>query len=317
MSDQAEQTIEQSDADIAARIGNLISSEPPKASFPPAPQEREEEQPQEEAPAEEAPEAEAPAPEPAEPEDFEWEYDGEKYVLPKALKPLTEAQMRQADYTRKTQEIAEHRRILDEQAKLLNAAQQFQQAASKEFQELAVVDGKLNQFAQVDWARLWESDPVEAGKLRIMRDELKDSREKLASQLQAKQQEFGNAQQQHMREVIARGAEILRRDIKGWSPDLAQNIRSHAREYGFTEQELASVVDPRMVKLMHDAYQFKNATQANLTAKKVSTAPRVIKPGAATGGNIQKNVAVKSQAEKLKRSGSLEDAAGLLLAKWR
>jgi cell fate (sporulation/competence/biofilm development) regulator YlbF (YheA/YmcA/DUF963 family) len=72
-----------------------------------------------------------------------------------------------------------------------------------------------------------------------------------------------------------------------------------------------------MVRLMHDAYQFRNATQGSLAAKKVSTAPRVIKPGASAGGNIQKNVAVKSQAEKLKRSGSLEDAAGLLLAKWR
>ena len=253
----------------------------------------------------------------SEPEEFEYEFEGEKYVLPKALKPLTEAQMRQADYTRKTQEIAEHRRILDENAKMLHAAQAFQQVANKEFQELAVIDGKLGQFNALDWAKLWESDPVEAGKLRIMRDELKDSRERLASQLGQKQQEFAQAQQQHQREVIARGAEILRQRIKGWSQELAQNVHSNAAQYGFTEAELGTVVDPRLVEMMHDAYQFRAMKQANIAAKKVSQAPRVIKPGAAIGGNIQKNVAVKAQADKLKRSGSLEDAAGLLLARWR
>jgi hypothetical protein len=287
----------------------MMGAEPPAPQQPQAPAAEQVDQ------AAEAPEGEAPGEEPAEPEDFEWEYEGEKYVLPKALKPLTEAQMRQADYTRKTQEIAEHRKMLDEQAKLLQSAQQFQQMAAKEFQELAVVDGKLNQFAQVDWAKLWESDPVEAGKLRIMRDELKDSRDKLASQLQAKQQEFGQAQQQHMREVIARGAEVLRRDIKGWSPDLAQNIRSHAREYGFSEAELASVVDPRMVKLMHDAYQFRRATQAKLETKRVQPATgKTLKPGtpAAQGQNAAK---VESIQSRFRKSGTVRDGAALLIAK--
>src|SRR5512139_684628 len=162
MTDQAAPAIEQSDADIAQRIGNLISAEPPRAAFPPAPQgraqpEQQQEEQGEQASGEEGEQAQQGEEQgaPPEPEDFEWEYEGEKYVLPKALKPLTEAQMRQADYTRKTQEIAEHRRILDEQAKLLNAAQAFQQVAQKEFSELAVIDGKLNQFAQVDWAKLW------------------------------------------------------------------------------------------------------------------------------------------------------------------
>ena len=44
-----------------------------------------------------------------EPETFDLELDGEVHTLPAALKG---AFLRQADYTRKTQELAEHRRGL-------------------------------------------------------------------------------------------------------------------------------------------------------------------------------------------------------------
>ena len=301
-----------SDADVlSALAGSLVvDDEPaqPVAQEPAAPQQEPQREEQEQAEPGEQQEQQ-------EPEEFEYEFNGEKYVLPKALKPLTEAQMRQSDYTRKTQEVAEHRRILDEQAKLLNAAQAFQQAAQKEFSELAVVDGKLAQFAQVDWARLWESDPVEAGKLRILKDELKESRDRLASQLGAKHQEFQQAQQQHLREVIARGSEILRRDIKGWSQELAQSVRSHAASYGFSEAELATVVDPRMVRLMHDAYQFRAIKQSNIESKRVMpSAQRGLKPGqpAASQANSARTEAAKTAFRK---SGRIEDGAAFLLAK--
>lgn len=303
---------------LAALAGSLqVDDEPPQqAPQPSAPQPATPQVEQQEAGEQgEQGEAQGDGQGEQEPEEFEYEFEGEKYVLPKALKPLTEAQMRHQDYTRKTQEIAEHRRILDEQAKLLNAAQAFQQAAQKEFSELAVIDGKLSQFSQVDWAKLWEDNPVEAGKLRILRDELKDSRDRLASQLGAKQQEFQNAQQQHLREVIARGSEVLRRDIRGWSPELAQNVRSHAASYGFTEAELATVVDPRMVKMMHDAYQFRAMDKAKLEAKRVAPgAQRTIKPGQPAASQ-QNSARVEATKTAFRKSGRVEDGAAFLLAK--
>lgn len=297
---------------LAALAGSLhVDEEPPQqpaAPQPSAPQVEQQEAVEQDE-QQEAPQGEQ------EPEEFEYEFNGEKYVLPKALKPLTEAQMRHQDYTRKTQEIAEHRRILEENAKMLAAAQAFQQAAHKEFQELAVIDGKLGQFQSLDWARLWEDNPVEAGKLRILKDELKESRDRLASQLTAKQQEFANAQQQHQREVIARGSEILRQRIKGWSKELAQNVRANAAQYGFTEAELATVMDPRMVELMHDAYQFRSMDKAKLEAKRVAPgAQRTIRPGqpAASQQNSARTEAAKAAFRK---SGRIEDGAAFLLAK--
>jgi hypothetical protein len=309
--DQPEQGITQ-EPDLATRLLNAFDDDVAQ---------RQEEQQEEDAPIveEQQQEGEEPTTTEAKPateeeKDFEWEYQGEKYVLPAKLKPITDGVMMQSDYTRKTQELAEHRRFVEEQAKQLQSAAQFQAAAQKEFAELSTLDSKLDQFRQVDWSKLWESDPVEAGKLRIMRDEIKDARERLASDLTQKQQDFQSQQQQHLKKMIANGAEILQREIKGWSPELAKSIRSHAAQYGFTEAELGTVVDPRIVRMMHDAYQYRKMTTANTAAKKVVTASKTLKPG--QPATAATNQARQDQlSAQFKKTGDLKAGAALLLAK--
>ena len=55
--------------------------------------------------------------------------------------------------------------------------------------------------------------------------------------------------------ALERGHAELTRDIPGWSPAMAQDLGRFARrEFGFSEQELDTVTDPRLVKLLHRAY---------------------------------------------------------------
>lgn len=55
--------------------------------------------------------------------------------------------------------------------------------------------------------------------------------------------------------ALERGHAELARDIPGWSPELADELgRFATREFGFTEAELATVIDPRLVKLLHRAH---------------------------------------------------------------
>ena len=319
---ESQEVVEQgtgSEDEIAGRIADMLGGGEQKKSLPPLgvtpqPAEEEAQAPEEEnEPGEQEQEAES-TPD----EEFDFDFEGETYKLPAKLKPLTEAQMRQADYTRKTQELADHRRFVETQAKQLQMAAQFQAEAQREFSELGTLNSKLEQFKNVDWSKLWESDPVEAGKLRIMRDEIKDARDRLTSELSQKQQSFQHQQKQQLGELISKGREILQREIKGWSEDLAKSIRTNAeKSYGFTAEELGTVVDPRMVKLMHDAYQFNRMKQANLTQKLVPPSAKTIKPGAATNTQQQRTGKVTEARDRLKKSGSVDDAAGLLMARWR
>jgi hypothetical protein len=132
------------DDDVALRQAEQQEDDPPEAEDP---QHQEGEAPPVETEAKPATEEED--------KDFEWEYGGEKYVLPAKLKPITDGVMMQADYIRKTQKLADQRRFVEEQAKQLQSAAQFQAAAQKDFAELTTLDSKLEQFKHVEWSNLW------------------------------------------------------------------------------------------------------------------------------------------------------------------
>ena len=79
---------------------------------------------------------------------FEVELDGEVHSLPAALKG---AFLRQADYTRKTQELAEHRRALEAERRALGDHARAQAGVSRERLQLASLDDQIEEFQGVDW----------------------------------------------------------------------------------------------------------------------------------------------------------------------
>ena len=83
-----------------------------------------------------------------EPEMFELELDGEVHALPAALKG---AFFRQADYTRKTQELAEHRRALEAEREAFAQEAAAGRGASRDRLRLIALDEHLAEFEGVDW----------------------------------------------------------------------------------------------------------------------------------------------------------------------
>ena len=101
-------------------------------------------------------------------DDEEIDYEGEKYRVPPKLK---DAFLRMADYTQKTQEVAETRKAIEgeraafEQERNLAAqSYQRQQANLQAYASLSALDGKLEQFGSVNWQQWSDQDPVEAQK---------------------------------------------------------------------------------------------------------------------------------------------------------
>ncbi|MFC3070521.1 hypothetical protein [Phenylobacterium soli] len=93
------------------------------------------------------------------PDTFELELDGQVHTLPAALKG---AFLRQADYTRKTQELAEHRRALESERMAVAEQAQAHDEALSDRAHLAALDQHLQDFAELDWRRLAEVDPHRA-----------------------------------------------------------------------------------------------------------------------------------------------------------
>ena len=239
--------------------------------------------------------------------------------IEKPLEEVISLAQQGADYTKKTQEVAEQRKALEEYAQTIQVQEQqlkaqaeLQQALFGELAQITAIDQQLADFQAIDWNQLSENDFVEAQKLFFTQNKLQTQRSQLVQQLEAKQQQLTQAQQKALNERIAKGKEILAKEIPNWSPDTSKAIISAGKEYyGFSDEEMSSVIDPRHVKVLHDAMQWRKLQQNSTVKNKVSTAKPVIKPGAK---DVKKQVGsdIQKARESLRKSGKSEYAQQLI-----
>lgn len=176
----------------------------------------------------------------------EWEADGKKYTIPKAIKANL---MMQADYTRKTQELAEQRKaIQEEKERHVQANQEYLRDVSK----VLAVDDQIEQYKKLDWNALTNEDPVQAQQLFIQFQTLKDQREALARQVDQREAERNKAKMQSVVEKREQGIAELQRDIPNWGPDVDRAITSFAiNELGLSQEMVSSIIDPKVVKTLY------------------------------------------------------------------
>lgn len=188
----------------------------------------------------------------------ELEHEGKKYKIPKAVKPLL---MFQADYTRKTQEVAEQRKAVEAAQEAFENQAKAHQEYIQDLAQVVAIDNALKQYGQVNWQELNAQDPVQAQSLWFQYQQLKEARNAAAGQIQQKEVARKQAEEQKALEAKRSTAKQIQecfatvaRDIKGWGPELAQQLDKTAAEFGFTNDELRQVKDPRFVKLLHEAH---------------------------------------------------------------
>lgn len=240
------------------------------------------------------------------------EYDGKQYKLPKELK---DAVLRQADYTRKTQELAEMRKATEAERAYLQKAHEFQNRYKDQFTQIQLLDAQLQMYSNVDWSQLSESDPVEAQKQFFRFSQMKDARRSAEQQLMQLQEQQAQEDANRYQEVLSKGAAELQRSIKGWSPELGQKLIGYGKTNGFDDTEMRSIVDPRVVKILHKAMlydQLQNAKPA--IEKRVKNVPKVIKPGSAQTNQQRNSQRADDAMSRLKKTGSVDDAAAVFLA---
>ena len=161
---------------------------------------------------------------------FDVELDGQVHTLPAALKG---AFLRQADYTRKTQELAAHRRALDAERQALAEHAQAAGQASADQVQLAALDHQLAQFHGLDWRGFAAQDPQGTQALWGRFQAMSQARDGLA---QALSHHAAHGQLRAAREATERMAEagrILQKDIEGWSPEVAGKLVNYAQTHGW------------------------------------------------------------------------------------
>jgi hypothetical protein len=208
----------------------------------------------------------------------ELDWEGTKIKVPPSLR---DAFMKNEDYTRKTQELAEQRKSIDhvhELAKQKQMDQAFHESIAKEQNEIAVIDAYLGQAKQLDWSKM-STDEIMRAKVEL--DNVRDRRAQLVEELNGKRQKFMDEVQNNIKGLRGKARELASKSIPGFSEEAEKAVRSFAMAEGLTENEVDNVLlDPRSYRILWKASQFD---KVSANAKNVAPAvQKTLKPGVAS-----------------------------------
>lgn len=282
---------------------------------------KEEPAPEDDSPSDEVAEAvEDDQPEAVEEEELaDLEIDGRTLKLPKtAAEKLQAERLMQADYTRKTQALAEERKALEERAQLTQFQEQVRQAQFEKAVEVKVIADRLKQYEAVDWAMLAQQDPQRAAALQAQWMTDRQALEGKQRELQEAGQKATQLTAYQQQQTLAKGAEVLRTKFPNWGPEMARTILDNTKVYGYSEQELSQVTDPRLVEVLHDAMQWKKlqASKSQTIEKKVATAKPFTQPAARGVQKAQADSKAAELRDRMKKSGRPDDVEAFLAARF-
>lgn len=265
---------------------------------------------EEDAPADE----EAAAPEPTVPAPIRLS-DGTELTVEEVEKGY----LRQSDYTRKTQALAEQRKAAESEFEGVRAERAL----------YAEQLGRLTEVLQGNApaeppAELRQTDPAEwtARKQEVLAYELQLA--KVAGERQRVQEQMARDAEVQRTQYLAAQREKLFERFPEWATnrEKAQQdmnaLRAAGMGYGFTESELDEVGDARTIEVLHDAMQYRKlkAEQSAAKAKvqpKIAKAP-VLAPGSTGKVGPKPTTDARRAQERLKSTGKLDDAARALAA---
>ncbi len=264
-----------------------------------APQEVEQDSPAEEATGETSDE-DSHAEQPTEDGLEEVELDGEMLKLPKKV---ADAVLRHKDYTQKTQEAADIRRRAEDRGQYLEAREHLIQATFNEAAELQAIAKQLEQYAGLDWNTLIAENPDQAMRLSMARQELKDKHAEKQAHVQRLIANAEAARTQHHQKQMELGRAELARRIGSITEADRQRTVKQGLSLGYSEQELATIADPRIMHALYKAAKWDALQEAKPKAlQKVAQAPTAVKPAAP-----QRRTTNQAAAERLKQTGNPRD----------
>lgn len=215
------------------------------------------------------------------------------------------------DYTKKSQAVAEERKVVEAERQRIEEARYLRDQYAERLQ---VIEQMLNQQPETEnLDYLKETDPIGYA---VKVAEL-SQREKQLAQVRAEQARIYEQQQREQQEQLGQVVQAESRKLAEVIPEYAdpqkgETLRRELREFGmkagFSDHELANVYDSRAVLTLWKAMQYDKLQSAKPgITKKVNEAPKVIKSGVSQprDGNDE----MKKLKARAKQTGRVADAA--------
>lgn len=247
------------------------------------------------------------------PQVFEIPIDGKKTTV--TLDELTSGYLRQADYTRKTTEVASQRTALAAEVSQTQAERtQYAQALEQANALLAQL-----QPQEPDWNALYQADPAQYAATREMWRSYQEQRQAVEQQRQTVAQRAQADQQRGAREFVEAQRGKLLAALPAWADKKVADtekaqLLDWATQNGFSADELGTIADHRAVLTMRKAMLFDRAQATRAALKPGQQPASKVKPATPGAAGTKPNSASEATRarSRLAKSGKVSDAAAAL-----
>lgn len=246
-----------------------------------------------------------------EPTTFRVKVDGKEVKV--TLDELQAGYSRTADYTRKTQKLAEERRLLEEAA-ATTQAQRDEYAA-----KLAKVAEGLAQMQpkEPDWDKLRIDDPAKFAQARAEWNLYIERRDKVrAEQERVQQDQIRYAQAAHEKIIINEQQLLLEKLPVLKDPKKGKAVRDAMVEYalglGFSSEDIAITSNHRVFEMLYKAMRYDRLVAKKGTIRQKAKNAPVLRPGQPVKRVTRQRKIAKEARERLSKTGRVEDAAAAL-----
>jgi hypothetical protein len=216
---------------------------------------------------------------------------------------------RQQDYTRKTQELANQRKTIEQQAQELSQRDAIYAELLPKME--AQLKGEL--VNEPDWDSLYNDDPIAFVREKQIWDEKKEKLKAAEAEQQRLQQEAYAKQQEQIAQQVQEGQQKILEIIPEWkNAEVAQKEKLAIRDYGinvlgYLPQEMDAIYDYRALLGLRNAWLNSKTVEATKKKPTQKAPARVARPGTTTR---KKSVAPAKRAKQvLAKSGKVQDAA--------
>ena len=234
-----------------------------------------------------------------------------------SLDELRNGYSRQADYTKKSQTLAEERKAFqqDRDAVLLERTQYSQLLGALQ-QQLTAFDEPAP-----DFDRLYEEDPIEASRLERQYRQRTEQRAQKMQAIAIEQQRVNDAnaqeQEQQMRGLITQEAARLPDVIPEWKDDKVaarerEELKSYLLDSGVAEEELGALVRASHIAVLRKAMLFDKGQSRVRKARKAGQSGKTVRSGSRQQQVKPSARKTKAAYQRLKERGTAENAASLI-----
>ena len=216
----------------------------------------------------------------------------------------------EASLTRKSQDVAQQRKIADANIEKTHVVmQKLLEKAQEQYKPYADVD------------MLVASRTMDASEFAQLRKEAQAAEENikfLQSEADNFYTELKQQQQQALKQQASEAVKVLQTEIPDWSNNLYNDIRAYAVSEGLPQEQVDQYVDPIVIKLLNKARMFdqgkKVAVKKKTTAKQQQ---RVLRSKKAPTTKVDRRMAKAKEAQsKLRNSRDLDDIADAIMSRW-